>query len=53
MSEQAVSEARKIWNTLGQEHRRIIVRWCALAINLRRLFCQIVCDDGNCPKEKQ
>lgn len=48
-----VSETRKAWNSLGQEHRRILVRWFALTKNLREMFCKIVCDDGNCPKGRQ
>lgn len=51
-SEQAIHNARIAWNALSHEERKVIVRWLALSPS-RELFCKIMCDDGNCPKEKQ
>jgi hypothetical protein len=53
MKEEIYKEARKTWNGSGQEARKILVRWFALTKNLREMFCKIVCEDGNCPKDSK
>lgn len=53
MTEQTVHEARLTWNKLDQDVRKVIVRWLALDVAARKLFCKIVCGDGNCKHERK